>query len=469
MLDHKFLQVGSMNNGENYGTDYQVLVDVDPVLTNASTITIGFKINLATALKTILAAADPEDRKFAIAITTQNQAITTTDETDRACTLFAFENFGYNQDDATGIQLVDYIRCYQFPNRGTEPKNSFVMFPNEPGYADVPFTVKVNETLISASMQIVATKSGQDDFVLEEKEYTTENIRSLDGAQTIDMDDSRELNTYEGDYYNEVYLRRMPAYDTELVFGMIFHYGFIARYEDWLQALPLSDAQGIDVARSIEDLNQLWYNFDQSGWDIKIRFNATKEDSNGVQTDYYAQTSVEMVNYGSATYPVECTCALTFFDEDDVEIDGIESGAVTKIVATFTGDLTAPANFEGLAAFLRIDMTTIGGTTFSKYCTAEWNSETTSPFSADGIDAGDGALDSYASDNARFDVYAGSVVISTYYDDTVDYWSRKGELILIFPTLKYKGDTTDCPITHETTEIPILDETNFAILAEGCP
>ena len=474
MFDSKHLTVNTSGHGENNGTDYLVLTNITPVLTNSTTITVAFNINLATFLKDILKAKAATDRKFCIAITTQNQSIATTANSDRACTLFTFDTFGWNQDDTTGITLVDYMRCFQFPNRGTEPKNSFIMYPNEPGYVDVPFRVKKGDTLVSATMQIVATKSGLTDFVLEERSFATENIRSLASSQTIDMTDSRGYNTYTGDYYNEIYLKRRQGWDTDLYFGMIFHYGFTARFEDWLQALPLADAQGIDVAKSIENLTQYWYNFTQQGWALKVRWKASKKTSADIQTDYYAETSLEMADMGEISLPAGCEAVTRFYDTDDVEVNAVLQGEVTKIVTTFTGIITPPSGFTEPSAFLRVTLRDIDGGNFSKVCTPEWNAESTSPFSAEGIAAGAGATDSYASNEARLDVYGTtSVVMSTYYDDSIDQWSRRvnarGGSILIYPTLKWKGETTDCTMDYEITNIPILGEDNLAILVEDCP
>lgn len=470
MLDTCFVGMDVCGITSNFGTDYQVFDGVCPDYIDANTISITFGIDMATFLKDIFKAADPSDRKFVIAISTQNQAIATTVETDRACMLFAFENFGWNQNDATGITLVDYLRCFQYPNRATEPKNNFVMYPNEPGYCDIPFRVKLNETLISSTVQIVAYKEGQDDFVLEEKVFNTENIRSLLGAQTINIREERGYQTYQNDFYNQMYLIRRPAWDSETHFGLLFHYSFLARYEEWLTAISLGDAQGIDVARSIENLTQFWHNFTAQGWGLKLLWKASKKDADGIQTDYQASTTITMKNLGDVSHPPGCVCTTRYYDEDNVEIDAIEADTKTKIVATFTGDFaTVLENFTDPTAFFRTDLRDIGNGLSSRFASPEWNGEDDSPFSSEGIDADPAALDSYASNTSRVDIFADKLVLSAFYDDSVDEWSRKAGSALVYPCLKFKGDTTDCAITYETTLIPILDETNLAILAEDCP
>jgi hypothetical protein len=78
-----FIEGAPASNGDNYGTDNQVLTDVYAVIYSANVMDIYFTANLSTAFNNYLDASTQRDYVIQVAI--QNQNINTTIGADRVC------------------------------------------------------------------------------------------------------------------------------------------------------------------------------------------------------------------------------------------------------------------------------------------------------------------------------------------------------------------------------------------------
>ena len=62
--DRTVTNLGLSSNGEQYGTDYQVIKEIEPVLVDANTLDVIFKVDFSTSIKTFLKTLEKENRNY---------------------------------------------------------------------------------------------------------------------------------------------------------------------------------------------------------------------------------------------------------------------------------------------------------------------------------------------------------------------------------------------------------------------
>ena len=489
MNDRKLLTEGTGGSGEWNGTDYQVLTQIVPTWINETTMEIAFKVNLSTFLKNRLKAKSDTDRNYAIAITTQDSGITSTIQTDRVPILCDVNNFDWDKTDDTLLEAVDNIRVYHFPHIGTRPKTSVSGWEGDPVYVEFPFRVKedyadIKPLMKSAGFQIVVTKSGEEDFVLEEKIFETSLIRKLDGIQTIDI--SEEKN-YIGmpDEYNTASLKRDISFDESdsgsdgiTMRGFLIHYAFVLRYDFWNTIIQNSERIQFALFKDIETPTEAWNTLQQNGWELQIRFVAQiKGEYDFVTTfDQYWDIDCKYISEAPDAEPgqppIIFESEVEYLDiETSMLTNGITKGKKTLITRTFTGNFTSmPENFNSLYGYIFADLENIGGVTSRRFASTEFDSEDDSPFSAPASD-GEVPDHSWASKNVRIDVFNFSkAIVKTIYDDSKNEWSKRAKRILFYPKL---GFMKGCFIMWEESgsdepDQYMLSETGQRLMYETC-
>ncbi|MFK5283013.1 hypothetical protein ACI3PL_25940, partial [Lacticaseibacillus paracasei] len=80
---------------------------------------------------------------------------------------------------------------------GVFESNRINGFEGDPSYVEIPFWIEtavvngITPTLQKATVQIVSTKTGEADFILEEKNFDVATVRKLNDKQTIDQTQER--------------------------------------------------------------------------------------------------------------------------------------------------------------------------------------------------------------------------------------------------------------------------------------
>ena len=471
--DRKFFEVqDASSNGNQYGTDYQALKSITSVLLSVNQIKISFSILLSTATKDLLKANEETDRYFQLAVTTQDIDILTTAETDLMAIKCPTIGFAWDQDDDSVMNPVDYIHCYHFPERGTNPKNEIAGLPGDPVYVDFPFLIKRSATdditLSSIVLQVLAVKEGEADFELEGKTFTTELIRKLLNVQDIDIQEERGFVAPVGDPFNQVKLQRVHGYDTETMNGYVLTFAFILRYEDWLEVIQKEQGFKYDIFKQIEKVNHLWSDYFTQGWAMLLRITTqVKDEVTGYITTDWVECDIVVKELGSVLNTgIEWTGQ--YFNEEDVEINSLTPGGITRFKMTFLGDfVTIPDTFANVTGYVFADLANIGGSPERRFANPEYASESTSPFSP--TDEDESADESYANGNIRINKWAEKITLEGYYDDTKQGWSNRAGSLLMFPRLMYKSQDMDCTLKNEETLQPLLTYERFAYLNEECP
>src|ERR1044072_4031571 len=121
---------------------------------------------------------------------------------NRVSILSAFKNAGYDSSNSALLALVDYLRCYSYPNRGINPSNSIVGFEGDSVYVQVPFRVQtaafdgVRPILGKVQLQIIASKSGSEDFVLEQYQADLSDTCRFEDVQQVNISQDKGYISY---------------------------------------------------------------------------------------------------------------------------------------------------------------------------------------------------------------------------------------------------------------------------------
>lgn len=454
---------GAAQQGVNNGTIYRVITNYTVAFVSATEVTLVFTVNMASAVEGYFQGKADGDRYYAILATTQNIAITTTKETDRVVCLAAFDTMDW---DKTNTSLFEFtgsgIYAYEYPDGGTIGVGSIEGFAGDPWLVRVPFRVnnqitgELSPTVKNITFQVLAYKTGKDDFILEEKVIDCTGFKKLLGVQQILVDESRGFISYTDDPRNEVTIIRDPSNDTATQAAYIAAYGLVLRYEDWVDATiqpgNRNDGTTPEIAKEIQDLTQRWANYSGvEGWALAFRFMITIEGIDGNDNVYQSDIDLSVIGDESSDWPGGAgalTQDLQYFQYDPSgaginggyageELNAVEKQVQTLVRATYTGDWTLPVTANGWYGWLTANA--LNGTIFDRrFASSEIASEDASPWSP--TDADPIADISYASGNLRINVYTGvKIVVEGLLDSTM--WGQQTENLVIYPRLgaKYTG------------------------------
>jgi len=470
--DRKLLLLGQTANGENNGTAYQVLKNITGNFIDAETIRVDFKINFATEIKDFLKTLPEENRQFAISVTTQDVAITETEQSDRVAVLCDFNAVGWDKSTPDLVEAVDNIRIYSFPNIDFDPRVTVSGWEGDPIYAQFPFLFDITQvdgespTILNCGFQIVAFKEGEEDFVLDEKIFDTSFVRKLEGVQTIDFSESRNFDDMP-DEFNTSSIRREEIFDISNQRGFMASHAFILDYEFWAKLISDGERNKYPIFEEIESPTRAWNTIQESGWSVKIRFKVEVEGGNGfIETfDQYWDINCKALGEEPDEPPIS-TLAIKYEQLDNgFETDGISAATKTLITATYTGDYsTYPDSLTSPFAYIFADVENTGGLTTRRFASTEFNSGENSPFIAPDAPVTD-ATQSWASENMRINIIGDTkIVAQTIYDESISNWQYRTPNILIFPRL---GFYSSCFILTEEGGY-MLNENGQRIRLEVC-
>lgn len=478
--DRVLIKINQTLNGDNYGTDYQILTNVAAHWIDSQNAKITFTVDYSSYIKSQLKLKDFTDHYYAIWITTQYKNYDDgSKNTDRTAVLCDFQNADYDQRDKTLFKLFDSkYRCYTFPEIGTNPKDSIGVVDGDPVYINLPFQVLSNGTatkLKTIKVQILATKEGEDDFILEEKILDCSFERSLDGAQTLNQLETRNYISFADQPYNQITLQKVSAFDDGDYKGYMLGYGFVARYEYWQTLVQQFKEKDSQIFNNLEQNIEVWSNINsETGWDKMFRVTAIITNSDGIDTTFQVQDCPIQIRATNeldtlTSSIIEKYSVYNSENDDWEEVNGIEKGALTKVEIEFSGDYSVlPSGTTAATGYIFADLETEGGVLFRRFASTDRPSEDDSPWSP--TDKDNTADESYCNGNLRIERYGtNKYVLRGYYDDRKQNWGQKAGSILIYNRLGFVGPTARCTRNNEETNLPLLNETGQARLDEDCP
>lgn len=423
-MDKKLITEGAAAvDGINFGTDYQAITDIQAVIIDANNMAITFKVDYSSDTKAMLSTRSADDRLYAFFVTCQDQAVTTTKGTDRVPVLADFRCADYDLREPAIFGLLDYFHCFTYPNYGVFEVNKPCGYQGDPAYTEIGFWIETavvdqkTPTLQQLIMQIVATKTGSTDFVIEEKKFDISTIRKLNDKQTINLTDTRGFILPEGSPWNRCNVIRYAAGDSGTKIAYKLQYGYVLRYEEWIQVVASAEGNLFDIFKNVEDVVQAWKRYSTgNGWELQLRVKADVQGYYGVVTKFKAQEPFTILQASDAPQDGPTfKSVLQFFNEEGVEVPGILHDAVTRVVAKFFGDPTVfPAG-----------MTTINGYMFAhdefqtvfdrRFCSTDVDAEEDSPFSSVDLPAQNGVISTVSSANLRMNEFYNRVELDTWF------------------------------------------------------
>lgn len=427
-------------NGEFFGTAYQVFEDIEISALSSTQATASFKVVFSSQIKAFLKTKADTNRYYYLSVTTQNLTITGTEQSDRVPLLADFNTITYNQDDTTLLALVDGFRINNYPNVGAANANQVRGYEGEPVFAKFPFIVltesvdDITPTLNLAGVQVVASHADFEDVILEQKTFNTAFVRKLDGIQTIDFNETRGFNLPDASPYNVLSLVRDDSFDTVIggkqYSGFQITYAFALRYEYWLELLPAAQAFQNALFETIETPTEQWFSLIAGGWSLNLKFIASIRGYGSYVTQFecYGPIVIKELESAPDTGP-SFTWNTKYYNLDDVEVDDSAlSGNKTKIVTTFTGDFSG--DYFGFWAYIFADLSTSTGILNRRFASTTTDSEDDNPFIAAAADAT--ADSSTSSANLTINIFGtSSITVECYYDDTKNNWGVNNDNVLI--------------------------------------
>ena len=410
-------------NGINYGTDYQSIKDIAVVWESDSLATLTFKVDYSTATKTILENKSVDDRYYAFIVSCQDATISTTKNIDRVNVIADFKNADYDLRETANFELVDYIHCYTFPNYGVFESNNVSGFQGDPAYIEIPFRIETavvqntSPTLKTLKVEVVATKTDEDDFVLESKSFDTSLVRKLNNKQTINIENSRGFIYATDSPWNRADLIRDEANDSGTMSAYLLRYAFALRYEEWLEVVMANDGASYDIFKDIEDVVEAWKRYSTGyGWVLNLRMTAEVEGYNEFVTTYTTETTFDILEEVDPSQDgIVYATQIKYYNEDAEEIEGILKDAPTRIVARFGGDPTTfPTGMTEFNGYIFVDSSE--GSIFTRrIASSDFDSETDSPFSVTDLPTLNGVVSEFESANLRLSVFGNRIELDTWY------------------------------------------------------
>lgn len=434
-------------DGINMGNDYQVITDAEATFVSNTIAVITFVVKYSDLTLEFLKTQPDTDRYYAFICSCQNEAVITTKNSDRVNVLCDYQTSSFDLTNAALLEAVDFIHCFPFPNTIANEKNSIHGYQGDLVITKTGFRIDTTEvdgvipTLEKVSIQIVSTKEGEDDFIIEEKIFNTNSVRKLDGISSLNIQDSRGFTLADGSEWNVVSLTRDASNDSGAMKAFMLQYGFALRFEEWIEVVQAQLGASYDIFKNVPDVVQAWKRYcGQYGWDLKYRIVWAVNGYDAHVTEYQMETDIVVLDATDEPEEGEVfTTTIKYFSNigDKFEIAGLVKDGTVRIVADFMGDPTVfPADANMIWGSLFASNNPAGSVFNRRLACTEFDSEEDSPFSTVGLPAS-GAISERQSANLRISIYADRVRLDTFYTDVSDNKGPQLENIFLSPRIGY--------------------------------
>lgn len=442
LFDYGKTTTGATIDGHNFGTQYQVFGNITGTYNGPTSITITALVQPAYNLYQYWDGLEDQERQYVLFVSVQNPAVTTTSGSDRVVCLADFNSAVIDQTNSALFEFTgNGLTAYEYPDTSVVKLGSVNGQSGTPFLIEAPFRVYNypdgegnTPTIKQINWQVVAVKSGYDDFVIEERIIDCSSVVKLLGIQEISIDQTRGFTTYEDDPFNAVTIERDAANDTAFMAAYIARYGVTLRWEDWIQISAdsvVSDAGTLSVnpiKKYIENVVEKWANYSGvQGWDLKMRFQCVVTDLNNIDQTYQCDLPMSVIDNDTSWPGSSSTTNTVYFkgENDGINYKSIlREGLVTLVQVVYSGDYPIDVTTEsGWYGFMRMNVT--GSTVFeSRFASSEVPSESDSPWLSTPPPANISADISYANGNVRIDIFnptpstTSQINISAYFDSS---------------------------------------------------
>lgn len=298
MFDRKLNTVGSAAaNGDNFGTQKQVLKNIAATFVSANEITVTGTISISSAYKAKVGAASA--KQFVLFVTIQDHTKATA-VSDKVACHNSMQRYDTDLSNASaGKTTIDMFLRNQ--NDLLSPVAFAGWFVEDDILSRSQFFVDTTNgaTIENTAIIISAEHPTYGAFTLERKDFSFAGAIVQNGVQQININTTRGFNLRTGDQFNLVSLNRKNSLDSGNLKYYELFYGFRLRWEYFKQLLAVSN-QFYDVNEDFNGFNHDWNRyFAGSGWEIKFKVVLTITE-NGVTNTIINDRTLYIYNYGDA-------------------------------------------------------------------------------------------------------------------------------------------------------------------------
>lgn len=381
MFDRALQTVGSAQvNGDNFGTDKQVLTNIIATYVSATEITITGKLNLSSAYAERI--GDLTNKRFILSVTVQDHT-KDTDESD-AGTYYKEVNSYAKYLDGLDLATVDTNFNY-FPST-TETAGEAGMFLEDIniGKSIIGFDIgdQVNDfNKIKNISVIIRAEKGAERFVMQQKDFSFAGAVEVSGVQQINVSQDRGfiLGPTAQDF-NTITLARRSDLDSGQVKAYELKYPFRIRWEDFIQ-LGGVNSEFYDMTQLFNGFNQDWNRyFIGSGWSLRYVVKVTYQHNDFTPfVDYEKEQNLYAYTYDDAS---DWTQTVKCFDiETDIEIpNDIIADKVCRLEVTFTKVSGSEPAIEDVFGIIEYEPYRQGGSNVIRNINSLYPHEDGSPF-----------------------------------------------------------------------------------------
>lgn len=333
-------------NGENYGTDYQVLKDVRTTSISSGYILIHAKIALSAAYKARI--AQMTDKRVVLSVSIQDHAKTT-----YTADLVSLKSVAVYDTDNSNDELVDITTVFNPYTREDLVMSNAGSFIEDTVRSNSIIGLDItNSATISKISVIIRAENTTDSFVLHQKDISFSGAVVKNGIQEINIEQPTGFVLKSDNPFYNYTLTRREDLDTATVAKYQLIYPFKIRWEDFIKLTGVS-SDFYDTAELYNGFNNNWFTYwNTSGWDIKYIVQVTASE-NGYTNVINKEKTLDAVNY---ELPVDWGYVIRVYDiESNTEIpNNTLSDKVVRVVATFTkvsGPIPDLVDVEGVIEY----------------------------------------------------------------------------------------------------------------------
>jgi hypothetical protein len=279
VYDYALNTVGSISNGDNFGTTLQAIEETEITYVDADNIDVRIRFNFGSLSQSIINLNDFKNYVFGFTIENDGLTRETSDKTTLLINVDEFYVELFDSNLITNNTGFLFHRYSDFVDSVSNPD----VFPVDDMVAYSEFSIDFNGLendgidIISVSHELVLKHATNADITLESNTYNTGGSNLLNGyVPLIDVEQNRAFTITDNDFRKLVQIKRDDANDSGTVYAYKTSYPFFVRWE-WWEALNVSNPpSGVyDTNEPNNGLNHFWYRFSTLGYTLNYRLRFT--------------------------------------------------------------------------------------------------------------------------------------------------------------------------------------------------
>ena len=315
-------------NGDEFGTDRQVIQDFQVTFVSSSVVTVAFKTAFASAIYNSLEGRD--SRNYALEIQTATSGLTPANSNAVTLGIAVGDLFLDREIDGVVTFSNNFLEHYS-NDFDADEESSLTAFIEGEYVSRVIMTlnksIATDARLRETRLSIQAT-DGTDTFNLEQFVFTFDDNDLVSDIQFIDFTQDRPFPVLPSEARKPIRIIRRTDLDTATTFGYEFRYPWIHRWETWIE---LANVNGFffDSAQDFNGFNNEWDHYEDSPWSLQW-------------------SSEQDVRHSGITQTFSSTTAITSYSYDEQSDWGNEE------ISSFEADTLLSLDFAGVK-YLRGD------------------------------------------------------------------------------------------------------------------